>query len=99
MCRSPLFHNQVNCQNTRGIHYEGNFFLCEYQQPISQQITIKDQQRQLRILNELERSIKVNHNEVNRREVNHNEVNRREVNRREESMINRISNYITRLFN
>jgi len=99
MCRSPLFHNHVNCQITRGIHYEGNFFLCEYQQPINQQITINDQQRQLRILNELERSSKVNHNEVNRREVNHNEVNRREVNRREESMINRISNYITRLFN
>jgi hypothetical protein len=84
MCRSPLFHNQINFRKTNGIHYEGNFFLCDYQQPISQQITIKDQQRQLRILNELERRSEVNHDEVNRRE---------------ESMINRISNYITRLFN
>ena len=86
MCRSPLFYNQDNCQTTRGIHYEGNFFLCEYQQPIRQQIIIKNQQRQLRILNELERNSGVNRSEVNQIE-------------RTESTTNKILNYMRRLFN
>lgn len=76
----------IHCQNvTHGMHYEGNFFECEYKKPITRQITIEEQQRMLDILDEL----KGNNIEGNI-----------EVNQIESTTIkNRILNYVRRLFN
>lgn len=92
MCRRPLVYQNI----THGMHYEGNFFECEYKKPITRQITIKEQQRMLDILRELED----NNIEDNNIEDNNIEDNNIEGNQIESITIkNRILNYVRRLFN
>jgi hypothetical protein len=90
MCRRPLFHQIV----TQGMHYEGNFFECEYKKPITRQITIEEQQIMLDILNELEG------NNIEGNNIEGNNIEDDNIQRDESVTIkNRIFNYMRRLFN
>jgi hypothetical protein len=90
MCRRPLVYQII----THGIHYEGNFFECKYNKPISPQITIQEQQRMLEILNELEG------NNIEGNNIEGNNIEGDNIERNESiTMKNRIFNYIRRLFN